>query len=82
MAKEVALTIDGTTVRVPTGASVAAAIMQAGVVGFRKSVTGEVRAPLCGMGICFECRVMIDGQAHARSCQIVCRDGMQVQTDE
>jgi D-hydroxyproline dehydrogenase subunit gamma len=82
MAKEVALTINGTTVRVPAGVTVAAAIMQAGVVGFRKSVNGQARAPLCGMGICYECRVMINGQAHARSCQIVCRDGMQVQTDE
>jgi aerobic-type carbon monoxide dehydrogenase small subunit (CoxS/CutS family) len=82
MAKEVGLTINGVKVRVLEGATVAAAIIQAGFVGFRKSVSGEMRAPLCGMGICFECRVMIDGQAHARSCQIVCRDKMQVQTDE
>jgi sarcosine oxidase subunit alpha len=82
MAKEVVLSINGVRVRVPAGATVATAVMQAGFVGFRKSVSGQLRAPLCGMGICFECRVMIDGQAHARSCQIVCRDRMQVQTDE
>jgi sarcosine oxidase subunit alpha len=82
MAKEVLLAIDGIAVRVPEGATVAAAIMQSGQDGFRKSVSGERRAPLCGMGICFECRVTIDNQAHARSCQIICRDGMQVRTDE
>lgn len=82
MPKEVTLTINGVAVRVIEGATVAAAIMQAGFAGFRKSVSGEMRAPLCGMGICFECRVIIDGQAHARSCQIVCRDHMQVRTDE
>ena len=82
MPKEVTLTINGVAVRVIEGATVAAAIMQAGFTGFRKSVSGERRAPLCGMGICFECRVIIDGQAHARSCQIVCRDHMQVRTDE
>ena len=82
MAKEIALTINGVQVQTLEGTTVAAAIMQSGIVGFRKSVTGEPRAPLCGMGICFECRVMINGQAHARSCQIVCRPGMQVRTDE
>ncbi len=82
MAKEVALSINGVEVRVPEGATVAAAVMQAGFIGFRQSVRGDRRAPLCGMGICFECRLTIDGRAHARSCQIVCREHMQVQTDE
>ena len=49
---------------------------------FRRSVMNQPRAPLCGMGICFECRVTIHAHAHARSCQIVCRDGMDVRTDE
>ncbi|MGH9802798.1 MAG: FAD-dependent oxidoreductase, partial [Blastocatellia bacterium] len=48
---------------------------------FRRSITGEARAPLCGMGICFECRVTINGQAHSRSCQISAADGMKVLTD-
>jgi sarcosine oxidase subunit alpha len=32
------------------------------------------------MGICFECRVTIDGQPHARSCQIPLREGMEIRT--
>jgi D-hydroxyproline dehydrogenase subunit gamma len=32
------------------------------------------------MGICFECRVTIDGCAHARSCQITVREGMEIRT--
>jgi D-hydroxyproline dehydrogenase subunit gamma len=35
---------------------------------------------LCGIGICYECRVTIDRIAHCRSCQIPCRSGMQVIT--
>ena len=31
--------------------------------------------PLCGMGICFECRVTIDGRAHVRSCQVPAAPG-------
>lgn len=36
----------------------------------RLSVTGEPRGPLCGMGICFECRATIDGKPHVRTCQM------------
>ena len=80
MRDQVTLTINGRSVTVPRGTTVAAAVACAGGRIFRHSVTGEARGPLCGMGICFECRVTIDGQAHRRSCQILCRDGMDVQT--
>jgi sarcosine oxidase subunit alpha len=48
----------------------------------RISTGGEPRGPLCGMGICFECRATINGNAHCRSCQILCEPGMEVTTDE
>jgi D-hydroxyproline dehydrogenase subunit gamma len=78
----VKISVNGADVVVSRGASVAAAVLTAGVTRFRRSVTGEARSALCGMGICFECRVTIDGEAHARSCQIICADGMIVRTDE
>ena len=74
--------IDGKPVQVPAGTTVAAAMLRSGADRFRRSVSGEPRGPLCGMGICFECRVTIDGVRHARSCQIVCREGMRVHTDD
>jgi sarcosine oxidase subunit alpha len=79
---EVTLNINGQPISMPAGSMVAAAVLKAGVSSFRRSVTGEARGPLCGMGICFECRVTIDGVAHARSCQTVCENGMDVRTDE
>ena len=81
MADRVELTVDGVAVTVPAGAMVSAAVAMAGVSGYRRSVSGEPRGPLCGMGICFECRVTIDGRAHCRSCQVVCQPGMEVRTD-
>ena len=75
------LIINGRSVEVPEGTMVSAAVAIAGVSAFRRSVSGEPRTPLCGMGICFECRVTIDGRAHVRSCQVVCRPGMEVLTD-
>lgn len=74
------LRINGTPVDVPDGLTVAAAVALAGETAFRHSILGEPRAPLCGMGICFECRVTIDGLAYARSCQIPVKAGMDVHT--
>lgn len=75
----VALTVDGVQVEVPDGATVAVAIALRGGIT-RTSVTGELRGPLCGMGICFECRAEVDGHKHSRTCQIVCAPGMEVRT--
>lgn len=82
MPETIMLMVNGVEVTMPSGSMVSAAVMTAGITTFRRSVTGEPRGPLCGMGICFECRVTIDGEAHCRSCQTVCRDGMDVRTDE
>ena len=77
----VRLLVNGEAVEMPAGSMVSAAILKIGTTAFRRSVTGEPRGPLCGMGICFECRVTIDGEAHCRSCQTICRDGMDIRTD-
>jgi aerobic-type carbon monoxide dehydrogenase small subunit (CoxS/CutS family) len=82
MPEMITLSVNGKPVTLAEGSMVSAAVMMADVESFRRSVTGEKRAPLCGMGICFECRVTIDGQAHCRSCQIPCENGMDVKTDE
>ena len=70
----VTLTVNGSTVAVPSGATVAVAVVMAGQA-CRMSVSGEARGPLCGMGICFECRASINGTPHCRSCQILLRTG-------
>jgi D-hydroxyproline dehydrogenase subunit gamma len=74
------LFINSKPVHVEGGTTVAAAILIAGETIFRASVTGQPRGPLCGMGICFECRVAIHGLAHGRSCQTVSEDAMKVAT--
>lgn len=81
MPDSVSLSVNGAAVTVPAGVMVSTAVAQAGVSRYRRSVSGEPRGPLCGMGICFECRVTINGLAHCRSCQVVCRPGMDVRTD-
>lgn len=77
---DVILEIDGDPYPVRAGISVAAALMNRGIGRFRNSVAGEPRAPLCGMGICHECRVTIDGRWHQRSCLVTVRPGMRIET--
>jgi len=74
------VSINGTETSVEEGTSVAAALFNNGVWCYRTSVDGSPRAPLCAMGICFECRVTIDGHAHRRACMESCRAGMEVVT--
>lgn len=81
MSDQVTVAVNGLPVTVPSGTTVAVAMMIAGKV-CRTSVNGEPRGLLCGMGICFECRVAINGQPHCQSCQILCEPGMEVRTDE
>ena len=80
MPELVSIRVNGRSLRVASTVTVAAAIAISGVDAFRTSVIGEPRAPLCGMGICFECRVTIDGRTDSRSCHIVAREGMVIQT--
>jgi hypothetical protein len=75
------LRVDGLTIDVPADSMVSTAVAMAGASKFRRSVTGQPRAPLCGMGICFECRVTINGRPHCKSGQIPCEAGMEVATD-
>jgi len=81
MLSQVAVTVNGAPVVVPSGATVAVAIVIAGQA-CRMSVSGEPRGPLCGMGICFECRVAVDGNPHVRSCQMLCEQGMEISTEK
>lgn len=75
------ITLGDREIQAPVGVSVAAALMLADVRVFRRSVSGEERAPLCGMGVCHECRVTIDGVPHRRACLVPVRDGLHVSTE-
>ncbi|MDI4633036.1 (2Fe-2S)-binding protein [Pelomonas sp. V22] len=74
------ITINGQDHELEAGLSVAAALARAGVATFRHSLQGEPRAPLCGMGICQECRVRIDGRDQRLACMTPALDGMSVET--
>ncbi|NOT48444.1 MAG: (2Fe-2S)-binding protein [Acidobacteria bacterium] len=78
----ITIKLNNSDISVEENTTVAASILSSGVDAFRRSVSGEVRGPLCGMGVCFECRVTIDGVRHQRSCTTLVADGMEIITDE
>jgi predicted molibdopterin-dependent oxidoreductase YjgC len=71
--------IDGLTVRVAAGETVAAAILASGIQFCRTTpLSGVHRAPFCMMGVCFECLMEIDGTPNRQTCQIQVKEGMQI----
>ena len=82
MSGMIEIVVNGRPLRVEEGTALASALLNAGHGAFRRSTSGEPRAPLCGMGICYECRVTIDGVAHQRACMIVAEHGMRIDTQE
>jgi predicted molibdopterin-dependent oxidoreductase YjgC len=70
---------EGREITAPAGASVAAALLAAGVVAFgRRPATGAPRGPFCLMGACFDCLVDIAGEGRAQACMVRARDDMVV----
>ena len=79
MREGISLTINGVRSEVEPGTTIAAAMLLQGHPS-RFSVGGSPRSALCGMGICFECRAVVDGVPHSRTCQLLCAPGMTVTT--
>ncbi|HEY5836985.1 (2Fe-2S)-binding protein [Streptomyces sp.] len=79
--RTVTVVVDGTPRRAWEGQSVAAALVAGGTWALRRNpVTGDTRGPFCGMGVCLECEVVIDGRPGSRSCTEHVADGMEIRT--
>jgi aerobic-type carbon monoxide dehydrogenase small subunit (CoxS/CutS family) len=72
--------INGHPEPIEEDASLLVVLLNKGPYAQRLSVSGAHRSGICGMGICFECQVTVDGKV-VRACQIGCRDGMEVWLD-
>jgi hypothetical protein len=77
------IAIDGETVQCFEGETVAVAMLTArGPVARRSSRLGTARGLYCGIGVCFDCTLTVDGRPNVRACQTLVREGMQVQSQE
>lgn len=71
--------MDGATHGAIEGESIAAALIASGRLAFRRDKSGAPRGPLCGMGVCLECEVSVDGGIR-RACLTKVRAGMVVRS--
>lgn len=74
---------DGRPLAFTDGQTVGAALTAAGIRSWRTTrVAGRRRGLFCGIGICFDCLVVVDGRPNQRACLVPVRPGMQVSTQE
>lgn len=77
----VTITVDGVTATGALGQSLAGVILASGTLGFRRaSVHGTTRGVFCGIGVCYDCLVEVNGHRDVRACQRRARDGDEVVT--
>lgn len=73
--------VDGRETVAYEGESVAAALLAGGARALRLTDRDhEPRGYFCGMGVCHECLMTVDGMPHVRACMEPVRPGMRVET--
>ena len=81
--KPVNITVNGTSIEAYQGETVAAALLAAGIRTVRKSQKfDQPRSLYCGMGVCYECLVTINGIHGKRSCVTYVEEGMVIETEK
>ncbi|MCZ7573461.1 MAG: (2Fe-2S)-binding protein [Ardenticatenaceae bacterium] len=79
----ITITVNGRPVQAYPGESIAAALMAAGWRALRRTTVNDApRGFFCGMGICFDCLVTVDGVPNVRSCMAEVRDGSVIEVRE
>lgn len=77
--RTVTIHIEGKPVQVPTGDTVAAAVLAQGRTQTRTTpISASPRAPFCMMGVCFDCLMEIDGIPNRQACLVRVEEGMRV----
>jgi sarcosine oxidase subunit alpha len=81
--EKVTLSVNGKDVPAYKGETILAALMAAGYKTLKKSpLEKNPRGALCGMGVCFECIVTVNGIPNIRSCMTEVEDNMEIEIDE
>lgn len=81
MSEVVTFTVDGESLDALEGQTVASALLAAGLKATRWTARyGEPRGVYCGMGVCYECLVVVHGRRNVRGCMTPVREGLVVET--
>ena len=79
----VEIVVDGLPITAFEGESIAAALLASGRRTLRTTARlHEPRGMYCGIGICFDCVMTVDGNPNVRTCQIAVRAGMRIESQQ
>ena len=79
--RKVQFSVDGHAHWAFEGETVAAALLAAGQRTLRSTARrGEPRGMYCGIGVCFDCVMTVDGRPNVRACQAPVRAGMRIES--
>jgi predicted molibdopterin-dependent oxidoreductase YjgC len=79
--KEISITVDGKAIKAIQGEPLASALIAAGIMTFRRTrIRKEPRGYFCGIGLCTDCMMMVDGIPNVRTCITPVKEGMTVET--
>src|SRR5262245_42386093 len=76
----IAIRFDGRELAALPGESIAAALAASDIVAVRQARSGAPRGPFCGMGVCFDCLVTVNGRPSQRACLTKVEAGMDVRS--
>jgi D-hydroxyproline dehydrogenase subunit gamma len=80
---KVIVSIDGQAQPAFLGETVAAVLMASAHRIFRHTGrSGSGRGFYCGMGMCYDCLVVVDGRPNVRACMTYVRAGMRIETQQ
>ncbi|MGP3963800.1 (2Fe-2S)-binding protein [Nonomuraea sp. 3N208] len=75
------ITVDGRSVPVVPGQTIGAALHAAGIRSWRVTrFGGRPRGLFCGIGVCFDCLISVNGRAPERACLLEAAPGDEVTT--
>src|SRR5262245_37727673 len=76
----VRIRFDGREFLALPGETIAATLAAADIVAVRQARSGAPRGPFCGMGVCFDCLVTVNGRPSQRACLTKVEEGMEVRS--
>ena len=78
--RAIRITVDGVPVPAYEGETIAGALLASGRRAWRHTRHGQPRGLYCGIGLCFDCLVTVDGTPNVRACLTPVAAGMVVET--
>jgi aerobic-type carbon monoxide dehydrogenase small subunit (CoxS/CutS family) len=79
---KVTISVNGEKVKAHIGETVAAVLLVENLYAMRTTIAGEPRGVFCGMGICFDCLVVVNGIPNTRACMTWVTDAMVISTQD